>query len=119
MKVTLVGIVCLLVGLLIGVFLGGRAMRDMWAGPDYVDRLLDRCFFETSVAVDAKKQGLARFGYGGSSLTSCLTLIDFANGSLNLSQEQQVRLRQQKKMILTNFPELAAPAAGQKPESKP
>ena len=105
----------LFIGTLIGIVMGNRVALQMWAGPDYADRLLDRCFFEASASIEAKKQGLARFWYGDNSLTSCLTLLDFANGNLYLSEDQQIRLRQQKKMILKNFPGLATPAAGQKP----
>jgi hypothetical protein len=107
------GIIGLLLGLLIGMAVG--AVRgyhyavQVWAGPDYVNRLLDRCWFEEMIAIDAKRQGLTRFDSSSGSLRVCLMLIDSANENLPLSKEQQVWLRQHKKMLLKNFPELALP----------
>ena len=109
----------ILIGLLAGIVMGNRTAIAMFEGPDYVDRLLERCFFETTVAVDAKQQGLPRLELSGASLENCRNFIDFASENLPLPDEQKAHLRRQKEMILKNFPELAAPATGQKPESKP
>lgn len=104
----------LFIGSLIGIAMGNRVAMQMWAGPDYVDRLLDRCWFEEMIAVDAKRQGLARFDSSSASLESCRNFIDFASENLAVSEQQKLRLRQHKATLLRNFPYLALPPAAVK-----
>lgn len=117
------GIIGLLLGLLIGVVtgivMGNRVATQMWATPDYVNRLLRDCYFQEMIAIDAKRQGLARFDSSSGSLRVCLKMIDIASASLPVSEQQQVELRQHKKMLLRNFPELAVPEVGQEPMPVP
>jgi hypothetical protein len=112
-------LVGILIGLLIGIVMGNRTAIAMFEGPDYVDRLLERCFFQTTVAVDAKQHGLPQLDLSSASLETCRNFIDFASENLPVSDEQKAHLARQKAMIVKNFPELGASATGQKPGSKP